>query len=289
MLSRKVLVLGGLGDVGGLMAALLQSAGASVILVDARLGPVDLSQDLDAAWVPAFAQALSEADLVLAALPEAVCLRAVDRVLGHMRSDALWVDTLSVKDAICRALTSAPAPAERLSINPMFAPALGWEGQCVAWVEVASGQRTAEIRAIVQGAGARIEPIDAAAHDRVTAATQVATHAAILAFGMALRQSGYDAETVWRLATPPHRILAALLARIVNGNPEVYGDIQSHHPSASQVRASLVAGLERLDSLAARNAGQEFVAEVASLRDLLSPASKELAELGERLVRASRH
>ena len=64
--------------------------------------------------------------------------------------------------------------------------------------------------------------VDGAEHDRLTAALQVAGHAAIIAFGHALSSLGYDADRLRSLWTPPHRVMLALLARMGTLDAEVY-------------------------------------------------------------------
>lgn len=290
MLIQKALILGGQGAVGMLVGELFSKAGIFWSPVDVRGGASvgALAQDLGGDWDPAFKELLGEADLVVVALPGEVTLRIAARVLAGMRADGLWVDTLSVKGAICRMLGEERGPAERLSINPMFAPALGWEGQSVAWVEVTRGPRMEELRTMLEASHARIEVIGAAAHDELTAATQVATHAAVLAFGRTLLELGYDAKRGLALGTPPHRILMGLLARMVAGNPEVYWEIQKQHTGAQGARSALLRAMEALELETVRGNGGAFEESVGAMRQMLAPVREELAGTGERLVRASR-
>ena len=95
-------------------------------------------------------------------------------------------------------------------------------------------------------------------HDKLTAAIQVATHAAILSFGVVLLELGYDIEKGLAIATPPHLTLLSLLNRVSNANPEVYWDIQHHHPDAASVRESLSSAVRALDSAARENSPREF-------------------------------
>jgi prephenate dehydrogenase len=85
-----------------------------------------------------------------------------------------------------------------------------------------------------------VTELTAEQHDRLTASVQVATHAAILAFGLTLQRLGYDRKLASSVTTPPHTTMLNLLARIANGAPEVYWDIQSVHPHASEVRAAML-------------------------------------------------
>jgi 4-amino-4-deoxyprephenate dehydrogenase len=289
---EKVVVLGGLGEVGTLLSRSLAASGAAVLDVDRRPPPGPpagaaprpfLAADA-AAPGGALGEALAAADAVAVCLPEEAALAALDGVVGAMARGALWIDTLSVKTAVCRALAARAPGIEALSINPMFAPALGWRGNAVATVEVAAGPRSAALLDLIGAWGARVERLSAAEHDALTAATQVATHAAVLAFGAALLELGYDAQAALRLATPPHRLMLALLSRVIHANPTVYAEIQRYHPQGEAVRQAMGRALAAL-SESAQDPGAALLRRwFDELALLLAPARGALRELGDRLV-----
>ena len=98
----------------------------------------------------------------------------------------------------------------------------------------------------------------------------MATHAAILSFGAVLLELGYDIEKGLAIATPPHLTLLSLLNRVSNANPEVYWDIQHHHPHAASVRESLSGAVRALDSAARENSPREFQELFERIRLLLA-------------------
>ena len=85
---------------------------------------------------------LRSSDCVCLCLPERVTLDAVNSVLPQLSEGNLWVDTLSVKSEIARALHPYADRNELLSLNPMFSPALGWAQNAVAAVEIKPGPKT---------------------------------------------------------------------------------------------------------------------------------------------------
>jgi 4-amino-4-deoxyprephenate dehydrogenase len=273
MKNNAVLIVGGGGAMGTLFQRELAASGALLQVADRTNG-----DDLDAAWSPTFQQRLREADMVIVALPETAALRHASALLQQMRPDALWVDTLSIKGPIAGILSEASQPAERVSINPMFAPSLGFRGQNIAWVPVSEGPLSEQLYQWLRQAGAELTKLSAAEHDQLTAATQVATHAAVLAYGLALRELNYDPTLGAALATPPHRLLQALLARMANGNPEVYWDIQQHHPHAAATREALRRSLNQLNIEL-----PEFCQLISQLK---ATTTKDSAALAERLIRS---
>lgn len=282
------LILGGLGQAGGLLASSLAGAGDAVTYADLRNRPD---------WIPPASylqgdvtrpntllrQRIAASGCVVVCLPEEAALSAAPRILDAMAAGALWVDTLSVKSGICRVLRHCRRKIQMVSINPMFAPALGWRDHPVAVVEVASGARTRRFIQLLRSLGATVEILTAEAHDSLTAVIQVATHAAILSFGMLLLDLEYDVAKGLAVATPPHRLLLALLSRIVSANPEVYWDIQHHHPDGEAVRGKLVQAVAALDA-AAKDSPAQFRNLLDQLRSLLSPKQELLQSLSDKMV-----
>ena len=190
------------------------------------------------------------ADAVLLSVPEPVALVAIDRLTGALRPDALIADTLSVKTTVVPALRAAVmVSGEALSLNPMFAPSLGFAGHPVASVVVRNGWRGRALRDLIEQWGARVVTVTADQHDRVAAAAQALTHAAVIAFGAALAELDVDIADLDRMGPPPHTALLSLLARIASGAPEVYWDVQAANPYAPAARRALARGVSQLTSV----------------------------------------
>ena len=269
------IVAGGLGQAGTLIAGALTHAGTDVVLVDVRPGTetVTAAKYLQADITRPdddLLRAIADADCVVMCLPERAALAAAPVILAAMSRGALWVDTLSVKQNICGVLRPHQDKLEIVSLNPMFAPALGFSDHSVAFVEISSGPKSEEFVRILRSLGATVAMLTAETHDRLTAAIQVATHAAILSFGAALLELDYDVEKGLAIATPPHRMLLSLLERLSTANPEIYWDIQHQHPYAASVRESLDRALEAVDTAARKDSPREFQKLFERLRHLLS-------------------
>lgn len=250
--ARSV-VVGGSGAVGGMFTGLLREAGSRTLVVDVAPAPEERDSCLVAditAPGPELAAALGRADLVLLALHEAVALKAVAPVTRLMRPGALLADTLSVRTGMAAELAAHAPGVEHVGLNPMFAPAAGMAGRPVAAVVTRDGPGVAALlRLVERGGGGRPVRLSAEEHDRTTAATQALTHAVIVSFGLALDRLGVDVRTLTAAAPPPHQVLLALLARVLGGRPEVYGEIQWSNPRAASARRALADALRSFASL----------------------------------------
>jgi prephenate dehydrogenase len=282
-------VVGGRGAVGRLLAQTLAAAGTtSLTTVDPSPAPapaaepgIHLVADVTRPG-PRVAAALAAADLVVLAIPEQVALAAAGPLLAAMKPGSLLVDTLSVKSRFAAAVAARATGVERLGVNPMFAPGLGFAGRSVVAVPYAAGPRAEAFLDLLAGRGARVTRLGAEAHDRACAALQVATHAALLTFGMALRAAGYDLGSVEGLMPPPHRTMLALLARLLGADPEVIRDIQAANPWAGEMRGRLRAAHEELERIVAGGDPARFHELAAELREIFGDRG-DYAELCARL------
>lgn len=142
---------------------------------------------------------VSRADLLLLAVPEPVAVSAVPALTGSLPEQALLADTLSVKQRMATAIRGFP-DRQAVSLNPMFAPALGMRGRPVASVVFHGGPLVDDLLALVEASGGRVVRMEASQHDRTTAISQALTHATILSFGCAMHALGADVEELIAVA-----------------------------------------------------------------------------------------
>ncbi|MEV0963742.1 prephenate dehydrogenase [Streptomyces sp. NPDC049910] len=285
---RRCVVVGGAGAVGRLFAERLLAGGARVAVADTvepggePAGTHYVRGDVTAPGARLEAD-LGHADLVVLAVPDAVALAAVPGLARVLRPDALLVDTLSVKQPVTAALRAHAPAVQAVGLNPMFAPALGFEGRPVAAVVVNGGPRVGALLELVGSWGARVVPMDAAEHDRLAGASQALTHAAVLGFGLALTRLGPDMGRIREIAPPPHNALLALLARISSGAPAVYRDVQAANPEAAAVRRELAEGVRVLADLVEHGSEQDFAALLGRLRGQLGEHAPHYRDLCARM------
>jgi prephenate dehydrogenase len=287
--GERCVVAGGAGAVGGLMVDLLLGAGADVFVVDVAAPPAEIAEvcaydrgDV-CAMDPRLEAEMRRADIVVLAVPERVALAAVPALARQLRPGGLLVDTLSVKTGIVAALAAHAAHLEAVSLNPMFAPALGFDGRAVAAVVVRDGQRARALLDAVVRRGGRVAEVGADEHDRVAAVTQALTHATVLAFGLALDELGVTVEDLEAMATPPHLTLLALLARIASGGSETYREVQTRNPHARSARTALAAGLATLADAADHGTAGDFAAILERAHQSLGPDGDAFARICEEL------
>jgi prephenate dehydrogenase len=283
----RCVVVGGAGAVGTLFTELLAGSGWAVSAVDRQSvdrqsvdpqsfdrqsRPIPFADSVSGDILdpqPPLRALLAAADVVVLAVPEPVACSALSPLARSMRPGALIVDTLSVKGPFAAEVARAPIEQQVLGVNPMFAPSLGFPGRPVAVVELRGGDRATAFTELLTSWGGRVVRVSAGEHDRLAAASQALTHAAVLAFGSALAALDVGIEELTAIAPPPHRTLLALLARITTGTPEVYWDVQAANSLAPQARRALAAAARNLADLVDAGSPEEFTALLEGLRGYL--------------------
>lgn len=293
MPPRRYLIIGANGGFGVLLSRMLSDAGHAVAGIDLQDAPAadgarltryvraDITQDSAEA-----ASLIQGSEGVILSLPEEATLACFGRVVEALAPGSLLVDLLSVKSAVVARMRAVEKAVELLSLHPMFAPGVGLRGQNVIAVEVRPGPLSGELLSLVAEGGARVTGMTAEEHDATTAAVQVATHAAVISFGHALAALGYDVEKALRMSTPPHRVMLALAARILTGDPEIYWRIQRNHPLAAGAREAVARSLAGLDRAAGDDSPAEFERMLDAARRALGPELEGFADYCARLFNA---
>lgn len=284
-MQSTVLILGAAGGFGRLLTALLTRDGFSVSGVDRNPpdGAPVMRADVEAPD-ERLLELVRAADWVIAAMPYEPTVAALQRLVPEMRAGAMFVDILSVKGPICALMEQAREDLELVSIHPMFAPAVGFKDQNVVVVRVRGGAHAARLEELLQRWQARVTELTAGQHDRWTALIQAATHFAILSFGAALDAMSYVSAAGLPLASPPHRLLLALLARIAAGDSATYWLIQRENPAAEEARRAFIDAADRLESIVREGDDAAFREMIDRIRRMLADANEPLKSLAAAAV-----
>jgi prephenate dehydrogenase len=261
------LALVGTGLIGGSFALALKQAGAvrevlgvgrnpARLTVARELGLIDRAAD----WAEA-----GHADCILLALPVGETEAVLKNLAPHLKAGAIVTDAGSTKANVVE--------AARAALGTRFAdfvpghPIAGSEqsGPGAARADLYQGKRVvltpqdetradavATVRALWEAAGAQVETLEAAQHDRIFAAVSHLPHLAAFALVDDLTQRA-DGDTFFRFAASGFRDFT----RIAGSSPEMWRDI------ALANREALVAELD---------------AYLASLQALRSAVSADDAE-----------
>ena len=234
MIVDKLAVIG-TGLIGGSFALALKQAGAvrevlgvgrnpERLTVARELGLIDRAVD----WPEA-----GQADCILLALPVGETEAVLQQLAPHLKAGTIVTDAGSTKLNVVAAARAAlgarfadfvpghPIAGSEKS-GPGAARADLYQGRKVVLTPQADTRAAAlaTVRALWEAAGAQVETLDAALHDRVFAAVSHLPHLAAFALVDELAQRA-DGETFFRFAASGFRDFT----RIAGSSPEVWRDI----------------------------------------------------------------
>ncbi len=275
MIVEKLAVVG-VGLIGGSFALALKEAGAvgEVIGVGRNPASLDLARargliDRAADWAEA-----GRADCVLLAIPVGETEAVLNALEPHLQAHTIVTDAGSTKVKVAAAARSALGakgrnfvPGHPIAGSEQSGPAAAradlYRGRKVVLTPDADtdARALATVRALWQAAGAELEVLDAATHDRVFAAVSHLPHLAAFALVDELARRA-DRDTFFRFAASGFRDFT----RIAGSSPEMWRDIALANRDA--LRGEVDAYVVALQALGAALAAEDG----AALLDIFSRA-----------------
>ncbi|UAK73716.1 bifunctional chorismate mutase/prephenate dehydrogenase [Aeromonas enteropelogenes] len=207
----KVVIIGGQGQLGRLFDNLFSLSGYRV----ETLGQAD--------W-PRADEILQGAGLVMVAVPIDVTCQVIDR-LGNLPENCLLVDVTSVKAApLEHMLAVHKGPV--LGLHPMFGPDVAsLAKQVIVCCQGRDGAASQWLLDQMTIWGARLQQVEAKAHDEAMTFIQALRHFATFAYGWHLSREQANIDRLLHLSSPIYRLELAMVGRLFAQDPHLYADI----------------------------------------------------------------
>ncbi|WP_429154770.1 bifunctional chorismate mutase/prephenate dehydrogenase [Aeromonas media] len=207
----KVVIIGGQGQLGRLFGQMFGLSGYRV-------------ETLEQGDWPRADEILADAGLVMVAVPIDITCQVIDR-LGTLPADCLLVDVTSVKSApLEHMLAVHQGPV--LGLHPMFGPDVASLAKqvivCCQGRDAAASQWLLDQMTIW---GARLQQVEAKAHDEAMTLIQALRHFATFAYGWHLSRERANLDRLLSLSSPIYRLELAMVGRLFAQDPELYADI----------------------------------------------------------------
>jgi len=224
---RKLLLVGGAGRMGRLLARFFRRKGFAVAISD------------PAGDVPGFRQAASgeaaTADVVVVAASLSRSAEALAAVLAE-GPKGLVVDIASVKAPLLPLLEAARLRGLSVaSVHPMFGPTVrGFRGHDLIICDCGDANAARRARALFEGAGLRIATLPVAEHDPWIARTMGLTHALALGAAAALAAMEVTPHRLEGRASTSFRRLVEMIGPILDQEAELTRMIQAGNPEGEE-------------------------------------------------------
>jgi chorismate mutase/prephenate dehydrogenase len=261
---RSVLLVGGAGRMGRLLARALAASGHAVSIHD----PWRRFQGFPA--VPLAAAA--DADAVVVTVSLEATPAVLEEVLA-LRPRGLVLDVASVKGPVLPVY--ARARRRRLSVasvHPMFGPGVhSLDGQNLIVCDAGVPAATRAAHLLFAGHGLKVAEMPLEAHDPWIARTLGLAHLLSLLAGSVLAREGVRVRSLDGLASTSFRNLCLLAAPILHQAPDLTLPIQALNPATPALFDLLAGELAAWRALVAANDLAAFERKVAEARSVLAP------------------
>ncbi|HEX7614293.1 MAG TPA: hypothetical protein VF554_03345 [Thermoanaerobaculia bacterium] len=238
---RTVLLVGGAGRMGRLLARFFRRRGYAVRIADPAGAPRGFAKGtLDDA---------ARADVVVIAASLEHAAAALGAVLER-KPKGLVFDIASLKAPLLPFFARARKEGIAIaSTHPMFGPDARFSGRDLLICDAGDASAARRVARLFAGEGLKIRTMPAADHDRWVGRTMGLAHLVALVSAFVLADLGISRDDVDGRATTSFRHLLALVGPILGQDAALTRAIQTANPDASLVLARLAAEVEAVRSL----------------------------------------
>jgi chorismate mutase/prephenate dehydrogenase len=242
--GRRVLIIGGAGNMGRWFARFMSSQGFVVEIADPA-GSVEGFPGV-ADW----RQVALDHEMIILAAP----MPASNQILHQLAlapPPGYVFDIASLKSPLRTGLVALrDAGGNVTSLHPMFGPDTELlSGRHIICIDLGKPEATRAARALFASTMATLVEMDLESHDRLIAYVLGLSHAVNIAFFTALAESGEAAPTLATLSSTTFDAQLRVAANVARENPELYFDIQTLNDYGSESLSALLYAVERLRSV----------------------------------------
>ena len=208
---KKVVVVGGKGQLGAIFVDLFQRSDYQVAILEQNDWP-----NSDAI--------LADAGLVIVAVPISLTSMVI-RHLNHLPENCILADLTSIKESPLFEMKKVHA-GPIVGLHPMFGPDV--TSLIKQTIISCEGRYPEEYQWLLQQFevwGAKIYPVKANEHDEAMSMVQVMRHFSTIAYGYHLMSEGADIEKLVAMSSPIYRLELIMVGRLFAQDPCLYADI----------------------------------------------------------------
>ena len=243
--GRRVLVIGGCGNMGRWFVRYLGAQGFTVEVADpAGTAPegILLHRDWRAVTL--------DHELIVVAAPMPASNESLTAMAAAPPPGVVF-DVGSLKSPLRAGLHALRAAGGNVtSVHPMFGPDTELlSGRHVIFVDCGVSAATAAARALFEPTMATLVEMDLESHDRLIAYVLGLSHALNIAFFTALAESGEAAPRLATLSSTTFDAQLGVASKVAAENPDLYFEIQTLNDYGTESLAALLYAVERLRSV----------------------------------------
>lgn len=242
--GKRVLVIGGHGNMGRWFARFLTSQGYAIEIADPA-GPVE-----GYGYVANWHSSPLDHDLIVVSTPMSLSNEVLHGIAAK-KPKGLVFDVASLKSPVRTGLAALKQAGVRVtSVHPMFGPNTELlSARHVIFVDLGNAEAVAEAKALFAPTMATLVDMDLEKHDHMIAYVLGLSHALNIAFFTALAESGAAAPQLAKLSSTTFDAQLDVATRVADESPHLYYEIQSLNDYGTESLSALLYAVERLRSV----------------------------------------
>ena len=269
--QRTVAIVGGRGQLGGVLVRLFSDLGHRVLIAD-----VDTTLRA--------AEAAAMADVTVISVPIDVTADVIAAVGPHVRDDALLMDVTSIKEAPMAAMLQSTRGSV-VGTHPMFGPTVhSLQGQRVVLCRARGDTWADWVSQSLTARGLIVSETSAAQHDRAMSIVQVLTHFQTQVLGVTLARLGVPLAETMPFTSPAYLLELYVTARHFAQYPALYGSIEMRNPQTSAVTGAFGAAARDVADVIARGDQAAFTQLFGEVRQFFGVFTDEAVEQSSFLI-----
>ena len=269
--QRTVAIVGGRGQLGGVLVRLFSDLGHRVLIAD-----VDTTLRA--------AEAAAMADVTVISVPIDVTADVIAAVGPHVRDDALLMDVTSIKEAPVAAMLQSTRGSV-VGTHPMFGPTVhSLQGQRVVLCRARGDTWADWVSQSLTARGLVVSETSAAQHDRAMSIVQVLTHFQTQVLGVTLARLGVPLAETMPFTSPAYLLELYVTARHFAQDPALYGSIEMRNPQTSAVTGAFGAAARDVADVIARGDQAAFTQLFGEVRQFFGVFTDEAVEQSSFLI-----
>lgn len=220
--ERKIFrigIVGGKGVMGTWFRSFFINAGYKVIIHD-----LDTEISLK--------ECVMQSDAIIINVPIKETINVIKNTCSYLSQEKLIVDNTSIKTEPVKAMLEySPENIEVLGMHTIFGPNTpSLQGQNIAFTKTSRSKKMAnEFINIFIKYGANVSYCTPAYHDKQMAFHQNLVHFIIFVLGEVLISNFKDVNDIKSFTSPNSLTCLAVLGRLLNGDPDLYSEIQQYN------------------------------------------------------------
>lgn len=189
--------------------------------------------------------AVKDADIVIFAVPIAYTQSVIQEIGPHIKSWAIIADVTSIKwfpaDAMYESVSDDILV---IPTHPMFGPYItSLASQIIVLTPQEKDKKDLRyqfLKNFLESQGAKVIETSTKEHDTMMAVVQWLTHFNMFVLWETLQRLNINIQKSMDFVSPIYKLMISSVARYMNQNPKLYGDIQMYNPEVLEVHKAFM-------------------------------------------------